>query len=133
MFRSVALLIVVLASPSTLTAAETEKLSVVAATPNAAAMLPPLPQGSRMVVLLENDGDSIETINRRALSMKDATHFVYLPGDESILTAMYRERLQSRGAVPVALPQPVQQRHASVSFTAFLTFDSMLASLPIQR
>jgi hypothetical protein len=52
------------------------------------------------VALLEYDKASDTEVNRRAWAMRDAKVFIYSSKQESILGAMYRERLMMQG-VPV--------------------------------
>ncbi|QDV45852.1 hypothetical protein Enr13x_57550 [Stieleria neptunia] len=61
-------------------------------------------------VLVQNDGDDYQTANSREIAMRRATHVVYLGGDESLLSRMFRERLMMQGARPIDL-RTVQRAH----------------------
>ena len=68
-----------------------------------ASMLPPLPDGAKMSVLVRSSTEPEEILHSRAFKLRSATHFVYRSGWESPLGAMYRERLRNHGAVIIDL------------------------------
>ena len=78
-------------------------LSVVVPDKATASLLPALPNGSRLGVLLRNENESEEVVHSRAFKLRFATHFVYCSECESPLSAIYRERLQNHGAVVIDL------------------------------
>jgi hypothetical protein len=69
----------------------------------AASWLAKLPPTTATEVLLQNDDEDYAIVNSRAIATKHATHVVYLGGDESLLSQMFRERLTMQGARPVDL------------------------------
>lgn len=74
-----------------------------------ASSLPPLPHGSRVVVLIQESEDDYATVNARALTARDATHIVFDRANQPLLIQMFRERLTRRGAIPVELREPWTQ------------------------
>ncbi|WP_417738312.1 hypothetical protein [Rosistilla oblonga] len=74
-----------------------------------ASSLPPLPHGSRVVVLIQESEDDYATVNVRALRARDATHIVFDRADQPLLIQMFRERLTRRGAIPIGLHKPSSQ------------------------
>ncbi|TWT96587.1 hypothetical protein [Neorhodopirellula pilleata] len=113
-------------------AAEPTVLSVVLADHVAASSMPPLPPGTPAAVLIEHDDDDVGIIEARAIAMRHATHFVYVPRNETPLSAMYRQRLTAQGAIPVALPTPPRLGNPSIRSRPFPTFDSLLATSSIR-
>lgn len=113
-------------------AAEPAVLSVVLADQLTASSMPPLPPGTTAVVLIEHQDDDARTIEARAIAMRHATHFVYVPGRETPLSAMYRQRLTAQGATPIALPAPPRLRSPSIRSQPLPTLDSLLANSSMQ-
>ncbi|QDV69398.1 hypothetical protein Poly24_31140 [Rosistilla carotiformis] len=84
-------------------------LLIAASHQRTASSLPPLPHGTRVVVLIQDSGDDYATVNARALSARDATHIVFDRTDQPLLIQMFRERLTRRRAIPVELRKPWSQ------------------------
>ncbi|QDV13114.1 hypothetical protein CA51_30000 [Rosistilla oblonga] len=74
-----------------------------------ASSLPPLPHGSRVVVLIQDSEDDYATVNARALRARDATHIVFDRAEQSPLVTLFCERLTIRGAIPIGLHKPSSQ------------------------
>jgi len=74
----------------------------------------PLPTATTKV-LLQSDGEDYGTVNARALAIRHATHVIYLGGDESLLSRMFRERLVMQGARPIDLRTMQPPRSRSVN------------------
>ena len=112
-------------------AAEPAVLSVALADRVTASSLPPLPPGTHAAVLIQHDDDDAAAIEARAIAMRHATHFVYAPGRETPLSAMYRQRLTAQGATPIALAAPPRLQTPSIRSQPLPTFDSLLATSSI--
>ena len=78
-------------------------LLIVAADSRAAQQLPAIPATARVQILIQAADESIDCINARAVSLRNATHFVYDSTRESLTVSLYRERLQNQGAVVIDL------------------------------
>lgn len=65
------------------------------------------------VALLEYDKASDTEVNRRAWAMRDAKVFIYSSKQESLLGAMYRERLMAQGvpAIDIHAMKASRSRH----------------------
>lgn len=72
-----------------------------------------LPAQKLLGILVHDKQESYETINARALAMRHARYFVYQSGQESTLAALYRERLQTQGVMPIELPRESQRRRCN--------------------
>jgi len=105
---------------------------VVAADRATASAIPPLPVGTQLLVLIQDEDEPDDVIHKRALAMRYATHFVTLNGQESPLSAMYRERLTNHGAVAITLSQCLPVRRGNRHPAAVQSIDSLLAALSIQ-
>jgi hypothetical protein len=87
--------------PTLAAAAEPARLLVVVENHHVAATLPPLPDEAAVAILIEHEGEPFDAINARALKMRGASHVIYSGGCESLLSAIFRERLQNHGAVAI--------------------------------
>lgn len=105
---------------------------VVAANRATASAIPPLPVGTKLLVLIQHEDEPDDVVHQRALAMRHATHFVILSGQETPLSAMYRERLANQGAVAITLNQHGPVRRGSRHPAAVQPIDSLLAALSIQ-
>jgi hypothetical protein len=85
---------------------------VVVADRATASMLLPVWGDAELRVLIDEDHETFDMVNERALQLRHATHFVYHSGQESILAAMVRERLQMQGAIAVDIKDFVAWRHS---------------------
>lgn len=74
-----------------------------------ASLLPPVPPGTSIAVLIHDQRDSDAAVNARALAMRHATHFVSDCDNASLLTQLFRERLINHGAIPITLPRTRSQ------------------------
>lgn len=111
---------------------EPARAVVVAADRATASAIPPLPVGTQLLVLLQDDDEPEDAIHQRALAMRHATFFVILSGQETPLSAMYRERLTNQGAVAITLSQRGPVRRGNRHPAAAQPIDSLLAALSIQ-
>ncbi len=78
-------------------------LTVVVPDGTIASLLPPMPEGSTVCVLVRNGAEREDVIHSRAFKMRLATHFIHCSNCESHMTAIYRERLQNHGAIVIDL------------------------------
>ncbi|MEM8670924.1 MAG: hypothetical protein AAGG48_25575 [Planctomycetota bacterium] len=104
MIRSVALLFFLLITTSVVRAEDAAcRWSVVVADQATASMLPELPWGSKLSVLMPKKSESDAAIHSRARRLTSATHFIYCgsTGVEPTILSMYRERFRNQGAVVV--------------------------------
>lgn len=105
---------------------------VVAANRTTASAIPSLPAGAKLLVLIQDDDEPEDAIHNRALAMRNATHFVTLSGQETPLSAMYRERLTNQGAVAITLSRHLPLRRGNRHPVAAAPVNSLLAALSIQ-
>jgi hypothetical protein len=115
------------------TAADPVATVVVASDRFAALLLPQLPANTKLVVLIQDEREPDEIIHARALAMRHATHFVYFGGQESPLSALYRERLVTQGAVAVDLRPHISRRAPLRKLIASDSLTTFLSSLSINR
>lgn len=89
--------------------------------------------GTRVEILQEQGNEADETLNARAIGLRNATHLVFDPCKDTPRLAMFRERLQMQGVVGINLRCPTQSgykiprsadphRHEQVA--------SLIASIP---
>jgi len=125
-FAAICVAIAVL--PTHLSVAERPPTSLTVVVPDRAiaSLLPPLPEGSTVCVLVRNGTEREDVIHSRAFKMRLATHFIHCSHCESHMTAIYRERLQNHGAMVIdlrsfprsKLPGLLQAQVQSVSKTS---------------
>ncbi|XZE56793.1 hypothetical protein SH139x_002925 [Planctomycetaceae bacterium SH139] len=84
-------------------AAEPNRLLIVVPDKQTADTLAAAFPGVRSTILKQHEGEPQEAINRRALALRHATHFVFDDSRESLDTAMFRERLQMHGVTTINL------------------------------
>ncbi len=110
-------------------AADPGAVMVVASDHRTAASLPPLPTSARLVVLIQDHDEPEQAVHARALAMRHATHFVYVGGQESLLSAMYRERLTTHGTIAIDLRKHLSHRLSLPATEATQSMDSLIATL----
>ena len=94
------------AEPTVQTAVQT----MVVADSASAAFLQSLPSGVALGVLIQDEFEDYEVVNARAFAMRHATFVVYLGGQESPLSALFLERLQTHGVVAIDLRKLASNR-----------------------
>ncbi len=97
-----------------------------------ASALPSLPVSTKLLVLFQDKDEAEEVIHTRALTMRHATHFIYLSGQESLLSAMYRERMTNQGAIAINLEKNATGRRMLRAPVAAGPIDALLATLSNQ-
>ncbi len=80
-----------------------------------------------IVVLQHHQGESYEALNARALALRNASYLLFDPSFESTFVAMFREKLEMQGVIPVNLRQiapPLREqfRHGRSKNTNRLSF-----------
>ena len=97
-----------------------------------ASLLPPLPKGAKLGVLVAKNDDSEDSVHARAYQLRFATHFVYRSDSETPISAMYRERLRNHGATVIDLRRTAARSRVGVFAPAGLN-DLTLAVLSRSR
>ncbi len=82
---------------------------VIAANRQAASAIGSLPADAGVVVLFEDDTDSFEVINTRALRMRHGSSFIYMESHSHELTPIFIERFRNHGVRIVNLPMRPRQ------------------------
>lgn len=82
---------------------------VVAANREVASSIDPLPTDARLVALFEDDADTYEEINTRALRMRHASSFIHMDSHSNELTPIFMERFRNHGIRIVNLPMRWRQ------------------------
>jgi len=86
-------------------------------------------QNFQWAVLSANGEDDISLLNRRALAMRSARIFVYESHGESILQAMYRERLAQQGVQAIDVSSSSRRRAYASPVDVQKLLPSLLAAL----
>ena len=112
-------------------AEEPPALLIVAADQHTKSLIRPLPTGARLVVLIHDENEAFEAVDSRALAVRFATHVVYDSRRETTLSAIYRERLQNHGAIPIDLRVASKKARPNQKPVS-RPFASLIANLPKQ-
>jgi len=102
MFRS-GFFVVVLACLATVDALAEQpgRHLVVAANRQVASAIEPFPSDARLVVLFQDQAETYETVNRRALRMRHASSFFHTESLGHDLTPIFIERFRNHSVHPV--------------------------------
>ena len=119
----------ILFSAATVGLAEQPPVVAVASQELASRFVPSVNQNFQWAVLSANGEDDISLINRRALAMRSARIFVYESHGESILQAMYRERLTQQGVQAIDVSSSSRRRAFASPVDVQKQFPSLLAAL----
>ena len=78
-----------------------EPRTIVLADRATADLLPSLRRSVDVEVLIQDDNEPDYLVERRALKLRSARHYVYRSTQETPLSALYRERLTAQGVLPI--------------------------------
>ncbi|MFO0014216.1 MAG: hypothetical protein ACK553_15890 [Planctomycetota bacterium] len=87
----------------------------------------------RVVVLHHHPGEPYEALNARALALRNASYLLFDASCESTCLAMFRERLEMQGVIPVNLRQIAPYRREQFRHGRSKKYEpivSLLSSMP---
>lgn len=114
------------------TATHVAPLLIVVSDPEAASLLKPSPPGVAQRILIQQKDEPYESINARALAMRNARLYVYHSGYDSALSAMFRERLRMQGVEVVDLRSFMKKRTSPIELPERLIHVLLLATISTQ-
>jgi hypothetical protein len=108
------------------TAQESSKTLIVIADHELATLISHRIDHSTLATLIRDPADTYQVVNERAVVMRHARYYLYRSNNESALSGIFRERLQTQGAIAIDLQSHLTKR-IQTRQNPEVTSDSLLA------